>query len=127
MEVVCLFWVLLLLVDASSVLESSSLKFLGLRWTPAPFQHRSAGCFVCYKSGTLDTPFWYSGRRCGFVLLSFLVCDNRPLCDLVICNSCKYSRVNTRGKEACTRSCCFRGRRHCWHWNVVTLLKSVQF
>ena len=42
-EVVCLFGTSLVLVGVSSVLESSSLRFLGLRWAPAPFQHRSAG------------------------------------------------------------------------------------
>ena len=35
----------------SSVLELSNLRFLGLRWAPAPFHHCSAGWFVLLQVG----------------------------------------------------------------------------
>ena len=34
--------------------------------------------------------------------------------------------VNARGKKASSRSCCCRGSGHCWYWNVVPLLKSIE-
>ena len=35
--------------------------------------------------------------------------------------------IDARGKEASSRSCCCRGSGHCWYWNVIPLLKSIEF
>ena len=34
--------------------------------------------------------------------------------------------IDARGKKASSRSCCCRGSEHCWYWNVVPLLKSIE-
>ena len=57
MEFVVLVLVSPWLVDASSVLDFSSFKFLGLRWAPAPFQHRSAWWFVLSHVGHFGYSF----------------------------------------------------------------------
>ena len=74
MEVGCVFFASSLLVDVSAAVLSSSLKFLGLRWAPAPFQHRSAGWFVLSQVGHFGYSFLVSCpslRRCSSFRLSF--------------------------------------------------------
>ena len=34
--------------------------------------------------------------------------------------------VDARREKASSRSCCCRGSGHCWYWNVVPLLKSIE-
>ena len=35
--------------------------------------------------------------------------------------------IDASRKKASFQSCCCRGSRHCWNWNVVPLLKSIEF
>ena len=35
--------------------------------------------------------------------------------------------IDARGKKASSRSCCCRGSGHCWYWDVVHLVKSIEF
>ena len=79
MKTVCLF-ASPLLVDASSVLNYSTLKVLGFRWDPAPFHHRSAGWFLLSHVGHFGYSFfWYPDRHCVFVP-AFLSSNSRSKC-----------------------------------------------
>ena len=127
MEVVCSLLASLWFVDSSSVLESSNLRFLGLRSAPAPFEHRSAGRFAFSQFVHLGYPFlvfWSSLRICISFLLSLrhssFVWPGFLQLLQVISGSMSGER-----RKSCSRSCCCRGSGHCWDWNVVTLLNSI--
>ena len=93
-------------MEASSVLESSSVRFLGLRWASVPFQHRSAGWFVLVQVGHFGFFFLVpcpSLCFCSSFLYNFrqssLTCQGWFA--KIACNIW----VNARRKEACSRSC----------------------
>ena len=122
-----------LLISCGFVLE------LRLSWSPALFQHRSAGWLDLPQLGhyrfsffgrlsVVAFSFFFPFQFWTFVFRMpwfFAVIAGRPWVNTggkeAIAVSCCC-----RGKEAIAVSCCCRGSGHCWDWIVVTILKSIE-